>query len=145
MKQLLLTLTAVLCISFSYAQNQNQGIGQQDRPQRMTAKQMTTNMVKKLNLDDKQAKKVQKLNNSYSELFEGPGGGNGQRPPMGGGNRPQGGQMGSGRPQGGFGGGQGGFGGQRPQMSGDQQQSFESMMKERQKKQEKYQLQKMEP
>ena len=49
MKQLLLTLTAVLCISFSYAQNQNQGIGQQDRPQPMTAKQMTTNMVKKLN------------------------------------------------------------------------------------------------
>ena len=110
MKHFLLTLTAVLCFSFSYAQNQNQGYGQQDRPQRMTAKQMTTNMVKKLNLDDKQAKKVQKLNNSYSELFEGPGGGNGQRPPMGGGNRPQGGQMGAGRPQGGFGGGQGGFG-----------------------------------
>ena len=73
---------------------------------RITYEQMTEKMVKELKLDEKQQKKVAKLNKKYKTLIEGeqverP---QGQRPPMG--ERP------SGRPSGGIGGpGGGGFGG----------------------------------
>ena len=82
------------------------------RPKRVTYEQMTEQMVKELQLDEKQQKKVAKLNKKYKTLIEGeqmdfP---QGQRPPMG--NRP------SGRPSGGMGGPgggmPGGFGGGMP-------------------------------
>ena len=87
---------------------------------RITYEQMTEKMVKELQLDEKQQKKVAKLNKKYKTLIEGErlrvGDGTsgmqverpqGQRPPMG--ERP------SGRPSGGMGGpGGGGFGGGMP-------------------------------
>ena len=87
---------------------------------RITYEQMTEKMVKELQLDEKQQKKVAKLNRKYKTLIEGErlrvGDGTsgmqverpqGQRPPMG--ERP------SGRPSGGMGGpGGGGFGGGMP-------------------------------
>jgi hypothetical protein len=96
------------------------------RPQRMkrlTQEQMTAKMVSDLKLDEKQTKKVTKLNKKYKKLIEGESqeGQGGQRPPMGqgrpdgnrGGGRPSGGGFGSGMPGGGMGGpgGAGGFGG----------------------------------
>ena len=80
---------------------------------RITYEQMTEKMVKELKLDEKQQKKVAKLNKKYKKLIEGeqverP---QGQRPPMG--EHPSG--RPSGRPSGGMGGpGGGGFGGGMP-------------------------------
>ena len=85
------------------------------RPQRMkriTQEQMTRRMVRELMLDEKQTKKVTKLNKKFKKLIEGEQQDNmkGQRPPMGQG-RP-GGNQGGGAPGGGIGGpGGGGFGG----------------------------------
>ena len=80
---------------------------------RMTQEQMTEKMVSDLKLDEKQAKKVTKLNKKFKTLIEGEQQDNikGQRPPMGQG-RPDG-NRGGGRPGGGFGGGMpgGGMGG----------------------------------
>ena len=80
---------------------------------RITYEQMTEKMVKELQLDEKQQKKVAKLNKKYKTLIEGeqverP---QGQRPPMG--EHPSG--RPSGRPSGGMGGPSGGgFGGGMP-------------------------------
>lgn len=95
------------------------------RPQRMkkmTQEQMTEKMISELKLEEKQAKKVTKLNKKFKTLIEGEQQDNmkGQRPPMGQG-RPDG-NRGGGRPGGGFGagmpgggmGGPGGFGGGIP-------------------------------
>ena len=85
------------------------------RPQRMkriTQEQMTRRMVRELMLDEKQTKKVTKLNKKFKKLIEGEQQDNmkGRRPPMGQG-RP-GGNQGGGAPGGGMGGpGGGGFGG----------------------------------
>ena len=80
---------------------------------RMTQEQMTEKMISELKLDEKQAKKVTKLNKKFKTLIEGEQQVNmkGQRPPMGQG-RPDG-NRGGGRPNGGFGGGMpgGGMGG----------------------------------
>ena len=78
------------------------------RPKRVTYEQMTEKMVKELQLNEKQQKKVAKLNKKYKTLIEGeqremP---NAQRPPMG--ERP------NGRPGGGPSGGMGGHGGGMP-------------------------------
>ena len=79
----------------------------------MTQEQMTEKMISELKLDEKQAKKVTKLNKKFKTLIEGEQQENmkGQRPPMGQG-RPDG-NRGGGRPNGGFGGGMpgGGMGG----------------------------------
>jgi hypothetical protein len=79
----------------------------------MTQEQMTEKMVSDLKLDEKQTKKVTKLNKKFKTLIEGEQQDNmrGQRPPMGQG-RPDG-NRGGGRPGGGFGGGMpgGGMGG----------------------------------
>ena len=83
------------------------------RQKKVTYEQMTEKMVKELQLDEKQQKKVAKLNKKYKTLIEGeqverP---QGQRPPMG--ERPSG--RPSSRPSGGMGGpGGGGFGGGMP-------------------------------
>ena len=66
--------------------------GGMHRRYRVTYEQMTETMVKELQLDDKQQKKVAKLNKKYKTLIEGerrerP---EGQRPPMGQGGRPDG-------------------------------------------------------
>lgn len=85
------------------------------RPQRMkriTQEQMTRRMVRELMLDEKQTKKVTKLNKKFKKLIEGEQQDNmkGRRPPMGQG-RP-GDNQGGGAPGGGMGGpGGGGFGG----------------------------------
>ena len=88
---------------------------QEDMPRklkRVTYEQMTEQMVKELQLNEKQQKKVAKLNKKYKTLIEGeqmerP---QGQRPPMG--ERPSGSPSGS---MGGPGGGMpGGFGGGMP-------------------------------
>ena len=91
------------------------------RPQRMkriTQEQMTRRMVRELMLDEKQTKKVTKLNKKFKKLIEGEQQDNmkGQRPPMGqgrpGGNHGGGAPGGMGGPGGGgFGGGMGGPGG----------------------------------
>lgn len=98
---------------------------QEDMPRklkRVTYEQMTEQMVKELQLNEKQQKKVAKLNKKYKTLIEGeqmerP---QGQRPPMG--ERPSGsmGGPGGGMP-GGFGGGMpgGGFGSRGGGMPGD--------------------------
>ena len=91
------------------------------RAKRLTYEQMTEKMVKELTLDEKQAKKVTKLNKKYKTLIEGErlrvgefGSGiqmerpQGQRPPMGQGQRPD---MNGGRPNGGGGMPGGGMGG----------------------------------
>ena len=95
---------------------------------RMTQEQMTEKMVSDLKLDEKQTKKVTKLNKKFKTLIEGEQQDNmkGQRPPMGQ-DRPDG-NRGGGMPGGGFGGGMpsGGMqGGPRGAMppSGNQQQS----------------------
>ena len=81
------------------------------KKKRVTYEQMTEQMVKELQLNEKQQKKVAKLNKKYKTLIEGeqmerP---EGERPPMGErpSGRPNGGTMGgpSGRMPGGFGGG----------------------------------------
>jgi hypothetical protein len=99
------------------------------RMKRMTQEQMTEKMISELKLEEKQAKKVTKLNKKFKTLIEGEQQENmkGQRPPMGqgrpdgnrGGGRPSGGGFGGGMPggmggpggAGGFGGGMGGRGG----------------------------------
>jgi len=94
------------------------------RPKRVTYEQMTKQMVKELQLDEKQQEKVAKLNKKYRTLIEGermerP---KGERPPMG--ERPSGRPNGMGGPgggmPGGFGGGMpgGGFGGRGGGMPG---------------------------
>ena len=103
------------------------GATAQMRPQRMkrlTQEQMTKKMVRELNLDEKQTKKVAKLNKKFKKLIEGDSqeGQGGQRPPMGqgrpggnrGGGQPGGGGFGGGMPGGGMGGPGGGFGGGMP-------------------------------
>jgi len=102
---------------------------QEDMPRklkRVTYEQMTEQMVKELQLNEKQQKKVAKLNKKYKTLIEGeqmerP---QGQRPPMG--ERPSGSPSGSmggpgGGMPGGFGGGMpgGGFGSRGGGMPGD--------------------------
>ena len=85
---------------------------------RMTQEQMTEKMVSDLKLDEKQTKKVTKLNKKFKTLIEGEQQDNmkGQRPPMGQG-RPDG-NRGGGRPGGGFGGGM-------PPTGNQQQSSYD--------------------
>ena len=89
-------------------------MGSSARVKRMTYEQMTEKMVSELQLDEKQAKKVTKLNKKYKTLIEGqqmerP---QGQRPPQG--ERPSGRPSGGGGMPGGMGGRGGGFGGGMP-------------------------------
>ena len=97
------------------------------RQKRVTYEQMTEQMEKELQLDEKQQKKVAKLNKKYQTLIEGEQAERpqDQRPPMGqrpsgrpsggmgspGGGGPGGGGFGGGMPGGGFGGRGGGHGG----------------------------------
>ena len=112
----MLLLLALLIPAGAMAQNNEQAI-QMSRParvQRMTYEQMTEKMVSELHLDEKQAKKVTKLNKKYKTLIEGqqmerP---QGQRPQNG--NRPSGRPNGGGGMPGGMGGRGGGFGGGMP-------------------------------
>ena len=109
MKRVVLLVIGMMLLSGSL-------IGQEEMPKRtkkVTYEQMTEKMVKELKLDEKQQKKVAKLNKKYKTMIEGqqmerP---QGQRPPMG--ERPSG--NGGGRLNGGMGGpGGGGFGGGMP-------------------------------
>ena len=110
------------------------GATAQMRPQRITQEQMTKKMVSELKLDEKQTKKVTKLNKKFKKLIEGeqPDKAKGQRPPMGQGRPggmggPGGGGFGGGMgaPDGGFGGGmQGGPRGSMPPGGESQQASY---------------------
>jgi len=101
-KTFLMVIAMMLSVSLTAQENM-------PKRSRVTYEQMTEKMTKELQLDEKQQKKVAKLNKKYKTLIEGekremP---NGQRPPMG--ERP------SGRPSGGMGGpGGSGFGGGMP-------------------------------
>ena len=105
-----LVLAGPLTAQESVTQQADQGAENMPRHHRITHEQMTKKMTKELQLDEKQQKKVAKLNKKYKTLIEGeqmerP---QGQRPPMG--------QRPSGRPSGGMGGpGGGGFGGGMPE------------------------------
>lgn len=120
-------MLSLMMLSGSAMAQESQSNGQDSivmRPKRvrMTQEQMTEKMISELKLDEKQAKKVTKLNKKFKTLIEGEQKENmkDQRPPMGQG-RPDG-NRGGGRPGGGFGGsmpgggmggpgGAGGFGG----------------------------------
>jgi hypothetical protein len=116
MRKTILMLFSIFVLSGSLTAQENMPRKQK----KITYEQMTEKMVKELQLDEKQHKKVAKLNKKYKTLIEGErlrvGDGTsgmqaerpqGQRPPMG--ERP------SGRPSGGMGGpGGGGFGGGMP-------------------------------
>ncbi len=115
MKQMrLVTLILGLTLTCSVvAQNTDKPVEKKARPQkkeRLTQEQMTQMMVRDLKLDEKQIKKVTKLNKKYKQLIEGASAdsGNAGRPPRR--------SSGSGGPGGGFGGPGGGFGG--PGMGG---------------------------
>ena len=118
MKQtkMMMLLLALLIPAGAMAQEHEQAaqMGRPARVQRMTYEQMTEKMVSELQLDEKQTKKVTKLNKKYKTLIEGqqmerP---QGQRPQ--GGNRPSGRPGGGGGMPGGMGGRGGGFGGGMP-------------------------------
>ena len=94
--------------------------GGPQRHPRITASEVTERMIAELNLDEKQAKKVEKLNKKHASVIEGihPQTPDGQKPPKdfaGGGRGGHGGRMGGGPggmggppPGGGMGGGPGG-------------------------------------
>jgi len=118
MKKVMILMLSLMMLSGSAMAQDSQFNGQDSkvmRPKRvrMTQEQMTEKMISELKLDEKQAKKVTKLNKKFKTLIEGEQQENmkGQRPPMGQG-RPDG-NRGGGRPNGGFGGGMpgGGMGG----------------------------------
>ena len=124
----LLVLSALLCLGSVNAQEEKP-----KRPERVSYEKMTKKMVAELQLNEKQQKKLAKLNKKYRKLIEGeqqerP---QGERPPMG--KRPSGG------PGGGFGGGMPGGGmpggGPRGGMPGGEQQE---KAYDYDKKQEKY-------
>lgn len=149
MKQIgkMMLLFALLIPAGTMAQDNEQATqaGRPARVQRMTYEQMTEKMVSELQLDEKQAKKVTKLNKKYKTLIEGqqmerPQGQhlqNGNRPsgrPSGGGGMPggmggRGGSFGGGVPGGGMGGRGGGMqGGPRggmPQGGPSEQNSYD--------------------
>ncbi len=111
------TILIVICLFLLSETMMAQGNRRQTG--RVTAEKMTERMVKDLKLDEKQEKKITKLNKKYKTLIEGEqremtGD---QRPPMGdnrggnGGGRPNGGMGGPGGGMGGPGGGMGGPGG----------------------------------
>ena len=141
MKKVIMMLVGMFMLSCSL-------MAQEDMPRRqkrVTYEQMTEKMVKELQLNEKQQKKVAKLNKKYKTLIEGErlrvGDGTsgmqmerpeGERPPMGvrpsgrpsgGMGGPGGGGFGDGMPGGGFGGRGGGMpGSPRGGMSGEQSQ-----------------------
>jgi len=151
MKKTILMLFCMTVLSVSLVAQEEKEMP--ERPKQVTYEQMTEQMVKELQLDEKQQKKVTKLNKKYKTLIEGEKmeGPQGQRPPSGerpsgkpsGGMGGPGGGMGGGMggPGGGFGGGFGGRGGGMGGPGGgmgmpggpSQQQSYDY-----DKKQEKY-------
>ncbi|WP_231480253.1 hypothetical protein [Prevotella sp. P6B4] len=115
MKKVMILMLSLMMLSGSAMAQMTEQRELSLRPKRvrMTQEQMTEKMISELKLDEKQAKKVTKLNKKFKTLIEGEQQDNmkGQRPPMGQG-RPDG-NRGGGRPSGGFGGGMpgGGMGG----------------------------------
>lgn len=142
MKKTILILLGIFALSTTMMAQENV----KKRPARVTYEQITEVMAKDLQLNEKQLKKVAKLNKKYKTLIEGemPTPPQGQRPPSGerpsgrpsggmgghGGGMPGGGMPGGGMPGGGMGGpgggmggpgggmrGPGGFGGNMPEMN----------------------------
>lgn len=123
MKKIVFALAMLLSVSGAMAQNEgseNKGRGG-SFPQ--NEEEMTTLMVKKLNLSDAQQAKVKKLNKKYADLFQRPSRGGGKGPGTDSSN------------------GQSTEEGQRPeppQMTDSQRQQMESEMKARKQKREAY-------
>lgn len=127
MRKGIIMLLSLMIFSGSAMAQEKQSVGQESRTMRprrvrMTQEQMTEKMVSDLKLDEKQAKKVTKLNKKFKTLIEGEQQDNmkGQRPPMGQG-RPDG-NRGGGRPGGGM---QGGPRGGMPPTGNQQQSSYD--------------------
>ena len=147
MKRIVVAVGVMLCCMLSFsevsAQNNSQKQGQQQykevpNPEK-TAKRMTDDMQKLLNLTDKQYKKIYKLNLSeqktmVSNMEKQQSSGNG--PGMNGGMPPMDGQGGGMPPMGQGGPGDGNFGGQRPPMppSGSNSNNNNDMQKQIEKK-----------
>ena len=139
MKKAMILMLSLMMLSGSAMAQMTEQREPSVRPKRvrMTQEQMTEKMVSELKLDEKQTKKVTKLNKKFKTLIEGEQQDNmrGQRPPMGqgrpdgnrGGGRPGGGGFGGGMPGGGMGGpgGAGGFGGGMPPTGNQQQSSYD--------------------
>lgn len=118
MKQIgkMMMLFALLIPAGTMAQDNEQATqaGRPARVQRMTYEQMTEKMVSELQLDEKQAKKVTKLNKKYKTLIEGQQMERPQGQHLQNGNRPSGRPSRGGGMPGGMGGRGGGFGGGMP-------------------------------
>ena len=119
MKKIVLTMIALLSMTFAVAQNDGN-----NRQRQFTPEQMTENLAERLKLDADQKEKVLKLTTEYKDylMMRGPGMG-GQRN----GNRP-------GRNENA---GEGGQRPERPQMTDEQRAKFQENMKKRQEYEEK--------
>ena len=115
MKKIVLTMIALLSMTFAVAQNDGKKDGGKG-PRQFTPEQMVENMAQKLNLTNDQKKKVLKLTTEYKEYLRGPGMGSprGEKP----GKKENAGQ-GNQRPE-------------RPQMTDEQKAKFQENMKKRQ-------------
>ncbi len=111
-----------MLLSATVAMAQNQNCNQ--RPKQMSADEMTTEMVNKLDLSNAQKSKVQKLNKKYESLFKCPG-----APAMKGGQPPQ-------RPN--EANGSSNSGDKRPELSAEQKAKMKKEMKERKAQREAY-------
>lgn len=78
MKKVILTLLAIMTMSFAMAQ-QTENSNRQP-PKQMTTEQRLAQMQTKLNLSDKQVAQIKALNTEYADLFKGPGANGGQPP-----------------------------------------------------------------
>lgn len=78
MKKVILTLLAVMTMSFAMAQSTDNSSRQ--APKHMTAEQKLEQMKTTLSLSDEQVAKIKVLNAKYADVFKGPGANGGQPP-----------------------------------------------------------------
>lgn len=121
MKKIVLTMIALLSMTFAMAQNDEKRDGG-NGPKQFTPEQMAENLAERLKLNDDQKAKVLQLTTEYKDYLRFPGMG-GQRN----GNRP-------GRNENA---GEGGQRPERPQMTEEQRARFQENMKKRQEYEEK--------
>lgn len=78
MKKVILTLLAVMTMSFAMAQSTDNANRQ--APKHMTSEQKLEQMKTTLSLSDEQVAKIKVLNAKYADVFKGPGANGGQPP-----------------------------------------------------------------
>ena len=71
MKKIMLTMIAAMTMSLAMAQNPSDG-RPKNRPEPMTLEQITTQMQRKLGLNDEQYAKVKALNEKYADILKRP-------------------------------------------------------------------------